>query len=82
MQRKEPTKQEQLSTLYRLAKDQAFVDILESKFANHKRFGIQGLNSRTTALRQLVESAASDGVENILFGMTHRGRLNALHCMF
>ena len=82
LQRQEPTKEEQLSTLYRLAKDQAFVDYLGSKFANFKRFGIEGLNSGTTALGQLVESAVSHGVENILFGMAHRGRLNALHCMF
>ena len=39
-QRQEPTKEEQLSTLHRLAKDQAFVDYLGSKFANFKRFGI------------------------------------------
>jgi len=82
LQRQELTKEEQLSTLYRLAKDQAFVDFLGSKFANYKRFGTEGLNSGTTALGQLVESAASHGVENILFGMAHRGRLNALHCIF
>lgn len=69
-------------TLKRLAKDQAFIDILNTKFANYKRFGIEGLNSGTTALEQLVESAALSGVENIQFGMAHRGRLNALHCVF
>lgn len=30
---------------------------------------------------QLVESAAESGVENVVFGMAHRGRLNALHCV-
>jgi len=48
------TKEEQLVTLRRLAKDQAFIDILNTKFANYKRFGIEGLNSGTTALEQLV----------------------------
>ena len=65
-----------------MAKDQAFIDILNTKFSNFKRFGIEGLNSGTTALEQLVESAAQSGVENIQFGMAHRGRLNALHCVF
>jgi len=71
-----------LSTLRRLTKDQAFIDFLGNKFANFKRFGIEGLNSGTTALGQLVESAANLGVENIQFGMAHRGRLNTLHCVF
>lgn len=78
----ELTKEEQLSTLRRLARDQAFIDFLGTKFANFKRFGIEGLNSGTTGLGQLVETAAQMGVENIQLGMAHRGRLNALHCVF
>ena len=58
LQRQEPTKEEQLSTLHRLAKDQAFIDFLGTKFSNFKRFGIEGLNAGTTALGQLAESAA------------------------
>ena len=81
LRRVEPTKEEQLSTLRRLAKDQAFVDFLGSKFSNFRRYGVEGLNSGTTALNQLVESAAEAGVENVVFGMAHRGRLNALHCV-
>lgn len=82
LQRHEPTKEEQMSTLHRLAKDQSFIDFLGTKFSNFKRFGIEGLNAGTTALGQLAESAAEEGVENIVFGMAHRGRLNALHCVF
>lgn len=81
LQRQEPTKDEQLSTLHRLAKDQAFIDFLGTKFSNFKRFGIEGLNSGTTALGQLAETAAELGVENIQIGMAHRGRINALHCI-
>ena len=36
LQRQEPTKEEQLSTLHRLAKDQAFIDFLGNKFSNFK----------------------------------------------
>jgi 2-oxoglutarate dehydrogenase E1 component len=68
--------------LRRLARDQAFIDFLGNKFGNFKRFGIEGLNAATTALGQLVETAALLGVENIQFGMAHRGRVNALHCIF
>lgn len=81
LEKTELTKEEQLSTLRRLAKDQAFIDFLGTKFANFKRFGIEGLNSGTTGLGQLVETAAQLGVENIQLGMAHRGRLNTLHCV-
>jgi len=45
-----------------LARDQAFIDFLGTKFGNFKRFGIEGLNAATTALGQLVETAALLGV--------------------
>lgn len=50
LEKKELTKEEQLSTLRRLARDQAFIDFLGTKFANFKRFGIEGLNAATPAL--------------------------------
>jgi 2-oxoglutarate dehydrogenase complex dehydrogenase (E1) component-like enzyme len=31
---------------------------------------------------KLVEVAAGNKTEHIVFGMAHRGRLNALHCVF
>lgn len=40
------------------------------------------MNSATSALEELVESAAKSGVENLVLGMAHRGRLNTLHCVF
>ena len=53
-----------------------------NKFGNYKRFGVEGLNSATSALEELAESAAKSGVENLVLGMAHRGRLNTLHCVF
>ena len=43
-----------MATLKRLAKDQAFIDFLGVKFGNYKRFGIEGINSGTSALEQLA----------------------------
>lgn len=31
---------------------------------------------------KLVQTAASNDIEHVVFGMAHRGRLNALHCVF
>lgn len=44
-----------------------------------KRFGIEGMNSGISGLEYLIELAAEQGVENIVLGMAHRGRLSALH---
>lgn len=51
---------------------------LEVKFANTKRFGLEGCESVIPALKSLVDTAADLGVENMVFGMPHRGRLNFL----
>ena len=40
------------------------------------------MNSATSALEELVETAAKSGIENLVLGMAHRGRLNTLHCVF
>ena len=82
LEKSELTKEEQLATLRRLTHDQCFLDFLVSKFPTYKRFTIEGLNSATSSLGQLVESAVEVGVDSIQFGMAHRGRLNALHCVF
>jgi 2-oxoglutarate dehydrogenase complex dehydrogenase (E1) component-like enzyme len=54
----EPSKEERLATFKRLCKDQSFIDFLIAKFANYKRFGIEGLNAVTSALGKLVETAS------------------------
>jgi len=53
-----------------------------NKFATFKRFTLEGLNAATSSIGQLVESAVEAGVQNIQFGMAHRGRLNTLYCVF
>jgi 2-oxoglutarate dehydrogenase E1 component len=66
----------------RICKDQSFIDFLGNKFGNFKRFGVEGLNSATCALEELVERSVAKGAKNLIFGMAHRGRLNTLHCIF
>lgn len=39
------------------------------------------MNSGISGLGYLTEVAADQGIENIVFGMAHRGRLSALHCV-
>ena len=43
-----------------------------------KRFGLDGGESLIPGMHALVESACESGVENIVIGMPHRGRLNVM----
>jgi 2-oxoglutarate dehydrogenase complex dehydrogenase (E1) component-like enzyme len=43
---------------------------------------ICGLSTITDNSDTLIETAVHYGVEYIGFGMSHRGRLNALKCVF
>src|SRR5262249_60720023 len=43
-----------------------------------KRFGIDGAESVVPALEQIIKRGGALGIEEIVFGMAHRGRLNVL----
>ncbi|TFY68504.1 hypothetical protein EVJ58_g984 [Rhodofomes roseus] len=61
-----------------LARSETFDQFLQLKFPNLKRYGLEGGESMLPALDALFASAARAGVENIVLGMPHRGRLNLL----
>ena len=65
-----------------MCKEYVFSTFLQRKFNTSKRFGIEGLDSMISGLQQLVEIAAKSGVEHLVFGMAHRGRLNTLYNVF
>lgn len=51
---------------------------LHKKFIGQKRFSLEGGESTIPALDAIVNQAAALGVEEVVFGMAHRGRLNVL----
>ncbi|KZT69995.1 2-oxoglutarate dehydrogenase, E1 component [Daedalea quercina L-15889] len=61
-----------------LVRSETFDQFLQLKFPNLKRYGLEGGESMLPALDALFASAARAGVENIVLGMPHRGRLNLL----
>ncbi|OSD05011.1 dehydrogenase E1 and transketolase domain-containing protein 1 [Trametes coccinea BRFM310] len=61
-----------------LARSEEFDRFLQLKFPNLKRYGLEGGESMLPALDGLFSSAAQAGVEHIIIGMPHRGRLNFL----
>jgi 2-oxoglutarate dehydrogenase E1 component len=57
---------------------ESFEHYLHTKFIGHKRFSLEGSETLIPVLDFLLGVAADDEVDEIFFGMAHRGRLNVL----
>lgn len=55
-----------------------FEGFLARKFPTEKRFGLEGCESFIPSMNQCLETSAEHGVESVVIGMAHRGRLNTL----
>ncbi len=55
-----------------------FERFLHRKFVGQKRFSLEGSEAIIPALYELVEKGTELGIEEFVFGMAHRGRLNVL----
>ncbi|EJS43355.1 kgd1p [Saccharomyces arboricola H-6] len=64
--------------LDRLTWATSFESFLSTKFPNDKRFGLEGLESVVPGIKTLVDRSVELGVEDVVLGMAHRGRLNVL----
>jgi multifunctional 2-oxoglutarate metabolism enzyme len=64
--------------LFKLIAAEQFERFLHTKYLGLKRFSLEGCETIIPLLDQLIEGAAARGVEEITFGMAHRGRLNVL----
>src|SRR4029453_13813641 len=51
---------------------------LATKFPAQKRFSLEGGDSLIPLLEDMIQSSGQQGVEDIVIGMAHRGRLNVL----
>lgn len=56
----------------------SFEAFLSTKFPNDKRFGLEGAESTIPAMKALIDSSVESGIEDVVIGMPHRGRLNML----
>ncbi len=55
-----------------------FEKFLAQKYVGKKRFSIEGAESLIPLLDTVIEDAGRQGIEGIVIGMAHRGRLNVL----
>ncbi len=64
--------------LERLTAAETLERYLHTRYVGQKRFSLEGGESLIVALDELIRVAGGLGVDDILIGMAHRGRLNVL----
>jgi 2-oxoglutarate dehydrogenase E1 component len=64
--------------LKKLIETEAFERFLHKRYPGAKRFGIDGGEAMVPALEQIIKRGGAMGVQDIILGMPHRGRLNVL----
>ncbi len=64
--------------LNKLVEAETFEKFLDVKYTGTKRFGLDGAEAMVPALEQIIKRGGALGVEDIVLGMPHRGRLNVL----
>ena len=64
--------------LGRLTAAEGLERYLHTKYVGQKRFSLEGGESFIAAMDELIQSAGAKGVQEIVIGMAHRGRLNVL----
>lgn len=64
--------------LLKLNEAVAFESFLHTKFVGQKRFSLEGNETLIPALDALINRSSENGVEEVVIGMAHRGRLNVL----
>ncbi|WP_034708019.1 thiamine pyrophosphate-dependent enzyme, partial [Chryseobacterium luteum] len=73
---------EKTEILLKLNQAVAFENYLHTKFVGQKRFSLEGGETLIPALDQLISRSSQLGVDEVVLGMAHRGRLNVLSNIF
>ncbi len=72
------TKEGRKAILNKLVEAEGFEKFLHVKYMGTKRFGLDGGESLIPAMEQIIKRGGALGVEDIVIGMPHRGRLSVL----
>ena len=62
----------------RLVRAELFEQVLQQRYLGNKRFSLEGNTSLVPLLDEVLEAAGERGTEEIVLGMSHRGRLTVL----
>lgn len=72
------SREQRKSILQKLCETEAFEKFLHTRYVGKKRFSIEGCDALIPMLEHLVVKGRELGVEELMLGMAHRGRLNVL----
>ncbi|MDO4723724.1 MAG: 2-oxoglutarate dehydrogenase E1 component [Comamonadaceae bacterium] len=70
--------EEKIHVLERLTAAEGLERFLHTKYVGQKRFSLEGGESFIVAMDALIDAAGVAGVQEVVIGMAHRGRLNVL----
>ena len=73
-----PTQAEQKYILQKLNAAEAFENFLQTKYVGQKRFSLEGAEALIPLMDSAIDTAAGQGLDEVVIGMPHRGRLNVL----
>ena len=74
----QPAIEERHLLLEYLNKSEGFELFLHTKYVGQTRFSLEGAETMIPLIAEMIDYAGNLGVEEILIGMAHRGRLNVL----
>ena len=72
------TREGKIAILNKLIEAEGFERFLHKRFPGTKRFGLDGAEAMVPAMEQIIKRGGALGVDEMVFGMAHRGRLNML----
>ena len=70
--------EERLNILRQLTAAEGLERYLHTKYVGQKRFSLEGGDSLIPMLNDIVQRGGGTGIEEMVIGMAHRGRLNVL----
>lgn len=77
-EREELFHEEKIGLLHQLNISEAFESFIQLKYPGQKRFSIEGGETLIPMMNELVNEGGKEGIDSVVIGMAHRGRLNVL----
>src|ERR1700731_2634508 len=73
-----PPQPDRAFILERLIRADLFEQVLQARYLGSKRFSLEGVTGAIPLLDAVLSAAARAGAEQVMLGMSHRGRLNVM----
>jgi len=74
----DPPQPDRAYILERLIRADCFEQVLQARYLGSKRFSLEGVTALIPLLDRVIAAAAEAGGEQVVIGMSHRGRLNVM----